>query len=101
MALGQDGPPVAKPTAEHRRLSEDVGTWDATVKSWTRGPDSEPTVSQGVEVVKLMPGGLWTQSEFDGKFGDQGFHGCGVTGYLGSSADTGFSSTRVAMRSSP
>ena len=45
------------------------------------GPDSEPTASEGVEVVKLMPGGLWAQSEFDGKFGDQVFHGCGVTGY--------------------
>jgi Protein of unknown function (DUF1579) len=81
LALGQDRPPVAKPTAEHRLLAEDVGTWDATVKSWMRGPDSEPTVSQGVEVVKLMPGGLWAQSEFDGKFGDQEFHGCGATGY--------------------
>jgi hypothetical protein len=46
-----------------------------------RGPDSEPTVSQGVEVVKLMPGGLWLKSEFDGKFGDQEFHGCGQSGY--------------------
>jgi Protein of unknown function (DUF1579) len=80
LARGQDGPPVPKPTAEHTRLAKDVGTWDATVKSWTR-PGSEPTVSQGVEVVKLMPGGLWAQSEFDGKFGDQEFHGCGQTGY--------------------
>jgi len=81
LARGQDGPPVPKPTAEHERLAKDVGTWDATVKSWMRGPDSEPAVSQGVEVVKLMPGGLWAQSEFDGKFGDQEFHGCGQTGY--------------------
>jgi Protein of unknown function (DUF1579) len=81
LARGQDGAPVPKPTAEHERLAKDVGTWDATIKSWMRGPDSEPTVSQGVEVVKLMPGGLWAQSEFDGKFGDQEFHGCGQTGY--------------------
>ncbi len=81
MARGQDGPPLPKPTAEHERLAKDVGTWDATVKSWMRGPDSEPTVSQGVEVVKLMPGGLWSHSEFDGKFGDQEFHGFGQTGY--------------------
>jgi hypothetical protein len=80
-ARGQDGPPVPKPTAEHERLAKDVGTWDATLKSWMRGPDSEPTVSQGVEVVKLMPGGLWIHSEFDGKFGDQEFHGFGQTGY--------------------
>lgn len=81
LARGQDGPPVPKPTAEHERLAKDVGTWEATVKSWMRGPDSEPNVSQGVEVVKLMPGGLWIQSEFDGKFGDQVFHGCGQSGY--------------------
>ncbi len=80
-ARGQEGPPVPKPTAEHERLAKDVGTWDATIKSWMQGPDSEPLVSQGVEVVKLMPGGLWTHSEFDGKFGDQEFHGCGQSGY--------------------
>lgn len=80
-ARGQEGPPVPKPTAEHKALAKDVGTWDATIKSWMRGPDSEPAVSPGVEVVKLMPGGLWLQTEFDGKFGDQEFHGCGQTGY--------------------
>ncbi len=80
-ARGQEGQPVPTPTAEHKALAKDVGTWDATIKSWMRGPDSEPAVSQGVEVVKLMPGGLWLQSEFDGKFGDQEFHGCGQTGY--------------------
>jgi hypothetical protein len=63
-----------------RRL-KDVGTWDATIKSWTGGPDSQPSESKGVEVVKLMPGGLWQQNEFDGKFADMEFHGCGVTGY--------------------
>ena len=78
LARGQE---VPKPTAEHEALAKDVGTWDATIKSWMGGPASEPTVSQGVEVVKLMPGGLWLQSEFDGKFGDQAFHGCGQTGY--------------------
>jgi hypothetical protein len=81
LVRGQDAPPVPKPTAEHQRLVKEVGTWDATVKSWMRGPDSEPVVSQGVEVVKLMPGGLWLKSEFDGKFADQEFHGCGQSGY--------------------
>jgi Protein of unknown function (DUF1579) len=80
LVQGQEAP-LPKPTAEHERLAKNVGTWDGTIKSWNRGPDSEPTVSQGVEVVKLMPGGLWTQSEFDGKFGDHEFHGCGQSGY--------------------
>jgi hypothetical protein len=78
---GQDAPPIPKPTPDHERLAKEVGSWDATVKSWMGGPGSEPSVSQGVEVVKLMPGGLWTKSEFDGKFGDSEFHGCGQTGY--------------------
>jgi hypothetical protein len=81
LARGQDGPPVPKPTAEHQRLAKDVGTWDATIKGWMRGPDSEPSVSQGVETVKLLPGGLWAHSEFNGKLGDQEFHGCGQTGF--------------------
>ena len=77
----QDGPPGAKPTAEHKLLAKDVGTWDATVKSWMSGPDSEPTVSKGVEVDKLLPGGLWLLNDFDGEFGGLAFHGHGVTGY--------------------
>jgi hypothetical protein len=81
LAGAQDEPAVTKPTAEHQRLARDVGTWDATIKHWMRGPDSEPTVSQGVEVVKLMPGGLWVLNDFDGKFGNQEFHGHGQTGY--------------------
>ena len=73
--------PVPKPTPEHERLAKDVGTWDATIKTWMQGPKSEPSVSKGVEVAKLMPGGLWVLSEFHGKFGDMAFHGQGQTGY--------------------
>ena len=69
------------PTPEHERLARDVGTWDATIKSWMQGPGSEPSVSKGVEVAKMMPGGLWVLSEFHGKFGDTAFHGQGQTGY--------------------
>jgi hypothetical protein len=76
---GQEGP--AKPGPEHERLAKEVGTWDATIKSWMQGPQSEPTVSQGVETVKLQPGGLWLISEFEGKFGDMAFHGNGQSGY--------------------
>jgi hypothetical protein len=68
-------------TPEHERLAKVVGTWDATIKGWMQGPSSEPTVSQGVERVKLMPGGFWVLSEFEGKFGDMEFHGSGATGY--------------------
>ena len=72
---------MPKPTPEHERLARDVGTWDATIKSWMQGPGSEPSVPKGVEVAKMMPGGLWVLSEFHGKFGDAAFHGQGQTGY--------------------
>ena len=58
----QDGPPIPKPTAEHERLAKEVGAWDATIKSWTHGPGSEPVVSTGVQVSRMMPGGLWLVS---------------------------------------
>jgi len=74
-------PPEVKPTAEHERLARDVGTWDATIKVWTGGPESEPEVSKGVEVNRMLPGGLWLISDFEGQFGDQKFHGHGVYGY--------------------
>jgi hypothetical protein len=70
-----------KPTQEHERLAHEVGTWDATIKSWMQGPNTEPSESKGVEIVKLMPGGLWAISEFHGKFGDSDFHGHGQSGY--------------------
>jgi hypothetical protein len=81
IARAQEGPPTPKPTAEHEMLAKDAGTWDATIKSWMSGPEAAPVVSQGVEVVKVMPGGLWITNEFDGKFGDMPFHGNGQTGY--------------------
>jgi hypothetical protein len=80
LARGQGGPPIAKPTPEHEALAKDAGTWDATVKSWMQ-PNSAPAVSEGVETIKVLPGGLWAISEFHGKFGDMDFHGCGTTGY--------------------
>ena len=76
----QEGP-VPKPTPEHGRLAKGVGSWDATIKSWMQGPGSEPIESKGVEIVKLMPGGLWVLSEFHGKFGEMAFHGHGQSGY--------------------
>ena len=80
LSYAQDSP-VPKPTPEHELLAKGVGTWDATIKSWMQGPQSEPSVSKGVEISKLMPGGLWILTEFHGKFGDMAFHGQGQSGY--------------------
>ncbi len=83
MARAQEGggPPIPKPTAEHKVLAADEGTWDATIKSFMAGPDAEPTVSKGVEVNTVMPGGLWVLSKFQGDFGGMTFEGRGQFGY--------------------
>jgi len=75
-----DPPPDVKPTSHHKLLAKGVGTWDASVKTWSAGPSSEPMVSKGVE-TNTMLGGLWLVSEFKGEFGGQTFEGRGQTGY--------------------
>ena len=77
-AMGQTLP---KPTAEHKVLAADEGTWDATIKSFAAGPDAEPMVSKGTEVNTVLTGGLWALSKFDGDFGGMKFEGRGQFGY--------------------
>jgi hypothetical protein len=78
-ARAQEGP--FKPTDEHKMLASEEGTWDATVKTFTGGPDAEPMVSKGSETNTLMPGGLWMLSKFEGDFGGMKFEGRGQFGY--------------------
>jgi hypothetical protein len=76
----QEAPVVPKPLPEHEILQKDVGTWDATIKSWDK-PDGEPMESKAVEKNELLPGGYWLLSRFDGSFGDFKFTGIGQFGY--------------------
>jgi hypothetical protein len=71
-------PPMPQPTAEHQRLKEDVGTWDAQVKMWM-GP-GEPVVSQGTETVSMV-GPFWQVSKFEGSMMGQPFTGTGWMGW--------------------
>jgi Protein of unknown function (DUF1579) len=80
-AGAQEPPAAPKPSPEHLILAADAGTWDATVKTYMGGPDSEPTASKGTEVNEVMPGGLWLLSRFDGNFGPAKFQGRGQFGY--------------------
>lgn len=80
-ALAQEPPPLPKPSDEHKILMEDVGTWDATVKTFMGGPDSDPLVSKGVETNEAMFGGFWVLSRFEGSFGPAKFEGRGQFGY--------------------
>ena len=78
-AEAQGPPPVPEPTAEHKLLAADAGTWDATIKTFLGGP--EPLVSKGVEVNEVMTGGLWVLSRFEGSFGPAKFEGRGQYSY--------------------
>ena len=77
----QEPPPAPKPSAEHQILAADAGTWDATIKSYMGGPDSDPLVSKGVEVNEVLTGGLWVLSRFEGSFGPAKFEGRGQFGF--------------------
>jgi hypothetical protein len=70
-----------QPTAEHKVLAADEGTWDATIKSYHGGADSEPSVSKGTEVNTMLAGGLWMVSTFEAEFGGAKFEGRGQFGY--------------------
>jgi hypothetical protein len=78
-AKAQQTPP--KPTGEHKILAADGGTWDAAITSYQNGPDSEPTVTKGVEVNTVLSGGLWVSSTFQADFGGHAFEGRGQFGY--------------------
>ncbi len=81
IAEAQEGHPIPTPTAEHKILAADEGTWDATIKGYPNGPDSEPMVSKGVEVNTVLSGGLWVVSTFKADFGGMAFEGRGQYGY--------------------
>jgi len=81
-AKAQEGPPPPfKPMAEHKVLAEEVGTWDASVKTFMAGPTAPPTVSKGTETNRLMTGGLWLLSDFSGDIGGAKFEGHGQFGF--------------------
>jgi hypothetical protein len=73
--------PIPQPTAEHKLLAAEEGTWDAVIKSFENGPDSAPVVSKGVEVNTVITGGLWLASTFKGEFGGVTFEGRGFYGF--------------------
>jgi len=69
------------PGAQHKMLEESVGTWDAEVKMWMKGPTGEPMVSKGTSESKMVLGGRYLQQDFTGEMMGQPFVGTGFTGY--------------------
>ena len=80
-ARPQETPSAPEPTAEHKILAADAGSWDATIKSFVTGPGGDPVVTKGTEVNTVLPGGLWVVSKFEGSLGDLKFEGRGQFGY--------------------
>ena len=70
-ALGQ-APPTPGP--EHEHLKKLEGTWTAKVKAG----DME---SAATATYRMICGGMWLQSDFQGSFGDQKFSGQGLDSY--------------------
>jgi len=70
-ALGQ-APPTPGP--EHEALKKLEGTWNATIKMGTNESPATAT-------YKMICGGMWLMSDFQGQFGDQKFSGQGLDGY--------------------
>lgn len=80
-AGAQDEPPVPTPTAEHKILAAEEGTWDGVVKCYPNGPESEPMVAKGVEIKSVVLGGLWVVSTFRTELGGMSFEGRGQFGF--------------------
>jgi hypothetical protein len=71
---------MPQPTAEHKKLAINAGTWDA-VMSMT-GPDGKAIEGKATSVIRLACGGLWLIDDFSTpNFMGGPFEGHGVTGY--------------------
>jgi hypothetical protein len=68
------------PGEPHKFIAKFEGTWKAVVKMWET-PGSEPQVSEGVSVNKLIFGGRYLIQNFKSSFMDQPFEGMGLLAY--------------------
>ncbi len=69
------------PGDAHKKLSNMVGTWDATVKMYPMQPGAPVQQSTGVAENKWVLGGRFVQETFNGNFMGMPFSGIGYTGY--------------------
>ena len=80
VVAAQQAPPMPKPGAEHKLLTQDAGTWDAAVEM-NAEPGKPPMKSKGVEVNTIGCGGLCLITSFKGEMAGAPFEGAGVTTY--------------------
>jgi hypothetical protein len=67
-------------TPQHELLKHDVGTWDTEINIWP-GPGAEPIASEGRETSRLLSGGLWLETRFEGTMANARCVGVGTWGY--------------------
>ena len=65
------GQATPTPGPEHEQLKKLEGTWNAKIKMGD-------TESSATATYKMVCGGMWLQSDFQGQFGDQKFSGQGL-----------------------
>lgn len=68
------------PSAMHKLLAADDGTWNTTVTMWM-APGTEPTKGTGYCVNKMILGGRYQQSEYHGEFMGMPMEGLSTVAY--------------------
>lgn len=84
-----------EPSEEHKKLKNDIGTWDAVMQVYLAGPDAEPTEVRAVE-TNAMLGDFWLVSSLEYEMLGQKMTGRGQFGfdpstqkYIGTWCDSG------------
>lgn len=70
----------AELSSVHRELQQDVGTWDAVVRSWMN-PSQPPMEEKGVERISSICGGRFSWSDYQGSMMGAPFTGHALVGY--------------------
>jgi len=78
LCLAAQGGPL--PTLHHLALHEQAGTWTVVARLFVQS-GQPPVVSKGIEINKVVSGGLWLQSELRAEMGGQAFEGHGLSGF--------------------
>jgi hypothetical protein len=71
---------VSTPGAQHKKLEELVGTWDATA-TMTMAPGAPPSVSKGSSTYRAVLGGRYVMQEWEGQMMGMPMTGIGYFGY--------------------
>jgi len=72
-ALNAKGP-------EHEKFKDMVGNWDIEAKTWM-GPDTEPVMSKGTAVCRLILDGRYVEQKYKCDFMGEQYEGLGIDGY--------------------